>query len=273
VEWAAAEAAARKVPLRIVHAFWIPLLADAFGALSVPPPAATVLGEARDLLDAVMGHALEVAPELTVTTHALGGSPANALFAEGAGTSLLVVGAGKRSRARVRLRTSAVANIADRTRVPLVVVALAEHPSPGPSRGRVVVGVGQAGSSLDALTFAFDAARRRHTGVTAVRAWSPVGSGLPWVELAISESRHREQLARALRPFQDAWPDVDVRQRVLPARASEALFDEAHGASLLVLGSRRRRGLVGQSGQVRRALLRQAHTPVVIVPPTVAPGR
>lgn len=273
LEWAAAEAAARNVPLRIVHAFRLPTLTDAWAALSVPAQSAVALEAAQHVLHDSMCHALKVVPDLEVSTHPHNGSGIDALLTQGTTDALLVVGAGAQQTAWARLRGSTATRIAEKARTPLVAVTLAERPSPGSSQGRVVVGVSQVGSPLDALGFAFDAARRRSTGLTAVRAWSPLTPDLRRGKNAIAEREQREHLRRLLRPYEEAFPDVEVRHRVLPVGAVEALMNEAGGASLLVLGSRGHRGLLGgSSGHVRRALLSQVHTPVAIVPARRARG-
>ena len=81
LEWAAAEAAARAVPLRIVHAFWVPLLADPWGALSAAPQSHSAARAARQVLDNATVHALSVAPGVEVSTLAYRGSVPDAMAA------------------------------------------------------------------------------------------------------------------------------------------------------------------------------------------------
>lgn len=292
LEWAAAEAAARDVPLRIVHAYWIPLLADPWGALSVPPQSHSAAGAARQVLNNATVHARAVAPDLQVSTLAYRGSVPDAMVLGGTDGVVHVLGSSVATGTRWRRRRTPSDLVADRGQVPLVVVSLAGHQTSGPSRGRVVVGVGDGdGRHVRgyALAYAFDAARRRRTGVTAVHAWTPACTDRLLVEHALTERNQQELLRRTVAPYRDAFPDVDVRERALPEGARAALVDESDGATLLVVGSRPRRWLGRpRSGHVRRAVLADVRAPVVVVPdpasappqswwsrlaPTRAPGR
>lgn len=199
------------------------------------------------------------------------------VLGRGLGAGMLVLGSGTPggtvSAVWRRARGTTSGRVASRAHVPLVIVTLADHPCPGPSRGRVVVGVADPDRSRQAVAFAFEAAQRLRAGLTAVRAWTPAGADPTPVEHAVSGRRHQESLERIVGPCQDQYPDVDVRQRVVPRAAVAALLDEAAGATLLVLGARHHRGVPPPlSGGVRRALLGQVHSPVVIVPP-VRPAR
>ena len=273
LEWAAAEAAARAVPLRIVHAFWVPRLADPWAALSGPPLSDSAARAARQVLDNATVHVLSVAPGVEVSTLAYQGSVPDAMGSGGGDGVVVVLGSGvatRNLRLLSRVRRTTAERVAESGHAPLVVVSLAGRQSAGPSRGRVVVGVGDDESPAgggSSLAYAFDAALRRGTGVSVVRAWTPAVTDELLVEHALSERTQQEFLHRAVAPYRDVFPGVDVRERVLLESAPAALVDESDGATLLVVGSGRRRGLLRlRPGQVRRAVLRSAHAPVVVVP-------
>jgi nucleotide-binding universal stress UspA family protein len=208
-----------------------------------------------------------------VSTLAYQGTVPDAMVSAGGDGVVVVLGSGvaaRNLRLLSRLRRTTAERVAESGHAPLVVVSLAGLQSAGPSRGRVVVGVGDDESRAgggSSLAYAFDAALRRGTGVSVVRASTSAGTGELWVERALCERTQQEILHRAVAPYRDAFPGVDVRERVLLDGASAALVDESDGATLLVVGSGQRRGLRRlRPGQVRRAVLRRAHAPVVVVP-------
>ena len=89
-------------------------------------------------------------------------------------------------------------------------------------------------------------------------------TGQPIV-VGVDESR-AELLAERLAGWSSKYPDVWVH-RVLPeGRPVPALAARSDDAQLLVVGSHRRRGPSGSSAP--RAVLRRAHCPVAVVPPS-----
>jgi nucleotide-binding universal stress UspA family protein len=73
-------------------------------------------------------------------------------------------------------------------------------------------------------------------------------------------------LDRQLATWQEKYPDVSVRRLTTPGRAARSLLDRTVGAGLLVLGSRRWRGVPGAMiGSTRHAVLHRSACPVAIV--------
>jgi nucleotide-binding universal stress UspA family protein len=90
VRWAAREAASRKAPLRLVHAY---LLISAYTPVSLPLTMAEVMAEkGRKSLRAAEQVAREEAPQVEVSTHLERDDPTIALIAESTAARLMVLG-------------------------------------------------------------------------------------------------------------------------------------------------------------------------------------
>ncbi len=240
LDWAAAEAAARGSELRIVHAFRWPHLLDPFGNLTVDLRAR---GTAEAVVVAAGRRARRIASSLRITTWVYPGPAAAALVSEArkAGRALVVVGHDRRSG---RLERSLTRRVARRTTASVAVIGLSDRADVGPSLGRVVVGVTDS-NPQQALGFAFQAARRRGTGVTIVDA-TTWGRGLEDV----------------VRSWQMAYPGIDVRWRCALGPADGAVLAESAAAALTVLGPDRHARLRASASE---NVLRLARGPVVMV--------
>ena len=270
LDWAAAEAATRGCPLRIVSACTPPVAPGPFA------PVADLGGPGGAATDALLQEAAErartVASELVVTTRAVIGGPVAALTCQPA--QLLVVGTCAPGPVRSALVGSVSVAVSSRAACPVVVVPPRREVAPGPSRARVVVGVDGTDLSAPAVGVALSAAVQRGIGLTAVHAWTPRppadvgGIGDDWVA-AEAVARHR--LAAALTPWRRRFPDVDVRLTPVPDDPARALAEESAGAALVVVGARGRGCLTGALfGSVSQAVLRHASCPAVVVRPTTA---
>jgi nucleotide-binding universal stress UspA family protein len=135
----------------------------------------------------------------------------------------------------------------------------------------IVVGVDGSKGSVAALKFAIDEARVRGSEVKAVAAWEvqvpPYGGG--FVPLPLDRGTF-EQVARdALNVSLDqaGTSGVSVTPIVREGQPADVLAAEAHGADLLVVGSRGRGGFKGLLlGSVSQQCAHHAPCPVAIVP-------
>jgi nucleotide-binding universal stress UspA family protein len=270
VDWAAAEASARRCALHVVHVEPLRWGVDPSGLV----PAADFgcsRAAAEDLLKAAMARARSVASDIEVSARLVFGSTVPVLASQCRGARLLVLDSSRhatRSR-RGLMVPSACTGIARRAGCPVVVVGRLQS---GPSvalRPRIVVGVDRTGSCTAALAFAFSAAEQRGLPLTAVHAWAPdYPADLEAVSgsIATSEAIARTVLDRVLAPWQATFEGVGVEARPVCGDPAAALIRESEGAALVVVGSRGR-GTVRAAvlGSVSRSVTRQARCPAVVV--------
>ena len=257
VEWAAAEARLRAMPLRIVSAMsplpWtIPLQ-----LLPDRDRIADLLGSEREqALKTAVPRAAARAPGLVIAADPLGGPPAQVIARTGSSASMLVVGSRGAGAFMAMTLGSVSRYVTAHAGCPVVVV----RDQSAVPHGQVVVGVGDPDDCADALAFGFEEADLRQASLLAVHAWAapgPVPAGAC------------VGLAEVLRTWQEKYPDVPAGQEVVPGHPARVLVGLSARADLVVLGRRvkhaRHAGLPGP-GSVRHAVLSHAHGPVVIVP-------
>ncbi|MGW7263271.1 universal stress protein [Streptomyces sp. NPDC054842] len=148
----------------------------------------------------------------------------------------------------------------------------------------VVLGLQTDRPCDELIEFAFDAARRRGTGLRAVRALRPARRPdpvpsvplvsaapegpppAPWPQAQALADEERTVTA-VLRPWREKYPAVSVTETVTEGRAAVVLVKAAQGAGLLVVG---RRGIDHQAGvftgPVTHAVLHHVGCPVAVVP-------
>lgn len=172
VEWAAAEAATRRRPLRMIHVLGVAQSVDPCATGAVIAQLLTERARAEDLLARARRRAAHVASELAVSSAVLDGPVTWALRREAHSASLLVLGARDRRTRWGRVLADSVSGSVTRDAAcPVVVVRRRAEAGAPPGRApTVVVGLelGIAGSA--AVRFAFAAAEQRGIGVTAVDA-------------------------------------------------------------------------------------------------------
>lgn len=131
----------------------------------------------------------------------------------------------------------------------------------------VLLGIDGSTASEAATELAFDEASRRGVDLVALHAWSDVGVfpilGMDWRQY---EDEGHEVLAERLAGWQERYPDVQVRRRVVCDQPARWLLDESEHAQLVVVGSRGRGGFKGMLlGSVSSAVAQGAKAPVVVV--------
>lgn len=133
---------------------------------------------------------------------------------------------------------------------------------------RIVVGVDGSPASKTALRWAVEQARLIGGTVDAITAWeypATYGWGVAqfdddlstWAGKALADSV--EEVVGPDRP-------VEIRESTVYGNAAKALLDAAHGAELLVVGSRGHGGFAGALlGSVSLHCVQHAHCPVVVI--------
>ncbi|WRL65859.1 universal stress protein [Blastococcus brunescens] len=163
LDWAAAEASARGLPLRLVHPVDTPPSVDPWSLLS--PTAAGTLG-------AALARARAVDSGLAVETRLVPGTARQVLLQESRTAALLVLDTSSPAALGRLLPGRAPLQLAAAAACPVTVVrGLSRGDEPRP-RPRVVVGIDGAPSSGAALGFAVRAAHRRAVPLTVLHAWT-----------------------------------------------------------------------------------------------------
>lgn len=267
VQWATAEAAARRSPLRLVHAFRHPPPADSSRCTGAE------LAAARAVADLVLHDAVALArrvdADVDVSVRPLPGPATRALLLEATGAGLLVLGSRGLCGLRCLVTRSVSVHVAAHAPCPVVVVHPAGPTEPRHGSPRVVVGVEATAAAQPAVGFAFAAARQRGVPLLAVHAWSPdvpadfeAVCGSP----AVAEASARAAVEEALDRWRPEFPDVPVLTTVVRADPARALVEESTGAALVVVGSRSHGNVVGAVfGSVGHTVLHRAHSATAVV--------
>lgn len=273
VEWAAAEAAAQRCGLHVVHAFRAPVVLEPL--CMVPPHAhpAMAPAAAAQRVDAAVACARAVAADIEVYGWMCQGTAARVLLRASRTARMLVLGAELPGRPRSPVhrlvrgspRTRVIASV----RCPVAVVhPLPDRPAGSPS-GRVVVGVDGTSRCDGAVAFAFRAARQRGLPVSAVHAWTadcPADLEALTAPLSTTEAAAHDLVERAVARWRREYPDVAVTTEVVRRAPADALIARSVGVALLVVGARGRgRGLGAMFGSVSRSVVDGATGPVAVV--------
>jgi nucleotide-binding universal stress UspA family protein len=265
--WAAADAAARTVPLTVATVVDLPRLADV-------PLSADLVGTAevaaRRLVEAAVARARDLVPGVPVEGRVLTGDAAAELLRTAAGAGEVVVGSHGTGRFAQLLVGSVGCRVAEHAPGPAVLVR--GRPAGGP----VVVGVDGSPHSEAALDYGFAYADRHGLPLLALHVYTVGAYVHPGLPYAMAPYPVEDELARvrvdALRTVEhslgkwtEKFPDVEVRTDVADGGAAAELVEASRTASLLVVGTRGHGGVAGMLlGSVGHAALRHAHAPVVI---------
>lgn len=263
--WAVREARMRRTRLLVAHAMTV---ADAAAE------------RARAVADESFALARALAPDLSVDV-VIDDRPADrALCLLSPDATLVVVASRGLGGFTGLLLGSVSASVATHAECPVLVVHGGERWA-GPeemvrSTLPVVAGIGPYGRPAPALKslldFAFAEAHLRGVDLMALRAWNPPLP--PWrsdvrplvSDVAELETSERVDLTDAVLPYREKYPDVTVRQRVMPVGAAAALVDAAAHAQLVVVGAHRGRAAGLRLGSVSQQVLHHAPSPVALVP-------
>jgi nucleotide-binding universal stress UspA family protein len=290
VEWACAEAARRKVPLRIVSVS--PAPSRAAGAAEGSP--LTVDAALRDVyaqtLTTMAEFAASMAPGVAVETELLSGAPGQVLARDASGALMLVTGAFGFG-GYGEMRAGPVSRyVASHATCPVVVV----RDQGRTVHGEILVAVRDPDEAAAAFRFAFEEAALRGARVLAVHAWhwpapsslesplahdgadSPYGRGLTRVLTAplrhpdtrAQSAQAAARLAEALHDWQQRYPRVPASPKVIHGHPGRVLAAMSGLADLTVIGHRDgHESLRMGSGPVLQAVLNHAQGPVAVIPP------
>jgi nucleotide-binding universal stress UspA family protein len=139
---------------------------------------------------------------------------------------------------------------------------------------KIVVGIDGSDASNEALRWAVDEARLRRADVIAVHAWQvpppvPTFGPSPAVDMVENVPQIEDSAKKLARSIVDEVvgdaSDVKVEAISTEGPAASVLIDAAHGADLLVVGSRGHGGFVSLLlGSVSQQVATHAPCPVLI---------
>ncbi|MEV1173285.1 universal stress protein [Nonomuraea sp. NPDC049784] len=256
VEWAAADAQRRRLPLKVVH-----VCEQWPGGVDGRKYCLGTLEAAADSARAVSG-------DVKVSTELLEGNVVEGLIGQSASADSLVLGSrGLGGFAGLVLGSVGLA-VAGHAAGPVVIVrapAVAVH-------GRIVVGDDGSKSAAEAMAYAIEQARARHARLLVIYAWqAPIVSayapdyGLLLKDAFREESRTaQERVAR----WRKDHPDVEIADQQVSKHPVPALVEASATADLVVAGSRGLGGFASAVlGSVSHGVLHRATCPVAVVRP------
>ncbi|MEV4416049.1 universal stress protein [Catellatospora sp. NPDC049609] len=261
VRAAAREAALRRRPLRIVHAFIWPLMHVDTGPSEAVPEGGLRHDAERILAEAAAAAAAE-APAVEISTDLLTGAPAPVLLHAAREADLVVLGDRGLGGFSGLLLGSVAVQVSSHSRTPVLVVRGRRDPA-----GPVLLGCDGSAGSTAAVTAAFTAAGLRGAELLAVRVWreSPGVASTPLYDAERARKEELELLQDALDANRGRHAEVRVRTELVLGRAGHELVRLSGQAQLVVVGARGRGGFTGLLlGSVSQQLLHHAACPVLI---------
>ncbi|HVN13780.1 MAG TPA: universal stress protein [Kineosporiaceae bacterium] len=279
VDWAAAEAHRRGVPLTVVH---VGDEVRVVGALPEEPP--EHVGRGRAAAERITGDGVErarkVADDLEVTGRTVFARAASTLVAASKDASLVVVGTRGRGEVTAALLGSVAFAVSEHAHCPVVVVPASAAALPGPDRP-VVVGIDTWPRSERPARFAAAVASEASAPlemVSAYRAAEP-GSDVPDSSWALeaeggvqfegpARAAALEALAAASVAMHELYLGLEVRTAAVEGLPAQVLADQARGCGLLVVGARGSGGFAGlRLGSIAHAVLHDASSAVAVLSP------
>jgi nucleotide-binding universal stress UspA family protein len=272
VDYAAAMAARRGVPLLVVHAYE----PSQYAVRSTVGMTRDTDGVLRNVAERLVADVEDIVrsahPDLEVRKRLEPGSAAEQLLEESQHATAVVLGSRGTGGFADLLVGSTTLHVAAHAECPVVAVRAPDEETALLHRG-VVVGVDGSAVSEPAIGYAFEAASDLGEPLTAVHAWRDLtrtGTGR-MMPLGYDPSevydRERLALAESMAGWQEKFPEVEVHHKVTIGRHPvDSLVRQSRDARLLVVGSRGR-GAVRSAllGSVSHGVLHHAKVPVAVV--------
>ena len=269
VDWAARDAAMRKVPLAVVNVL-DPPAGHTFPKNPIPleyvrwqeDEGRTVL---NDALKTVEDSAKQLGP-INVRGELMTGLAVPILGELSKDAEMVVVGCRGRGALARTLLGSVSTGLVHHAHCPVAVIHSEDPLMPHPSQAPVLVGIDGSPASESATAIAFDEASWRGVELIALHAWSDTAMfefRVPnWSRV---RSEAEELLAERLAGWQERYPDVDVVRVVECDQPARQLLEQSKSAQLVVVGSHGRGGFTGMLlGSVSTAVVHAARTPVIV---------
>lgn len=261
VAWAAADAALRGRPLRIVHA--VPSRPARAPLRAASERAERLARAGEEVVRAAREQVAEQRPDVEATAAVLAGETPDVLRREAEGAFEMVLGhRGRGGFARLLLGSTSL-RMAARSPIPVVIVR-------GEEAGReIVAGIDLREGTEEVLDYAFEAAALSGARLRVLHAWQMpttlIDAGYT-VEDEDARPELRERVTEACEPMRRRHPRVDVVGEVLLEHPVKALTNRSRTARLLVAGGPERRWNAPGLGITSHGVIHHAHCPVVLVP-------
>jgi len=272
VEWAAKEAAFRKMNLHLLSTTSIADIGYPERSVISPDVLAALQDEVQTTLRIAKTRAIDVTPGIPVSIAYAFARPVDALRDASSRSALTVVGRRGAGGFRRLLAGSVALSLPAHARGPVVVVP---HPKHTGTRSGIVVGISGENNDKAVLGAAYPEASFRQSALVAVHAWDADSLFVPRLatnplivaEIARVEAEERRLLEERLDGWVDQFPDVPVRAVIRRCSAAAAVLDMADDSEMVVLGSRGRGPVTSALlGSTSRSVIQHAFCPVMVVP-------
>ncbi len=268
VRWAAAEAVMRDAPVTLMHVIapivvtWPVKYLEASYAEWQEDNAQHVIEQAQKTVEAASGDSQPPA----VRAQLRHDGTVTELTAASRKATMVVVGSRGMGPVGGAVLGSVSRSLLHHAHCPVAIVK-ADATQASSRTSPVLLGIDGSPASEAATALAFEEASRRGVDLVALHAWSDVGVfpivGMDWHQY---EDQGHEVLAERLAGWQEQYPDVHVRRRIVCDRPARWLIDESKKAQLVVVGSRGRGGISSMLlGSVSTAVAESASAPVIVV--------
>lgn len=268
LRWAADDARARGVPVRLVCAYRHEIGSAEASFFQNGPD--IELDPPRQIADRLVTEAIErvtaLYPRAVATGEAIAGDPVRILLDESANAAAVVLGSRHLKALSSGVLGSVSAAVAARAEAPAVVV---RGPAGRSEEGAaVVVGVDGTDNTDLVLEYGFEHASRHHVPLRAVLCWRPdLLAAMKWRGEPAPPARAEAWLSDRLAGWRAKYPDVIAHETVVRDHPVAGLVTASTAQYLLVVGGRGRRALAGTLlGSVSQGVLHHATCPVAVIP-------
>lgn len=235
VVWAARESRLRRAPVTLLHAVPPAAIKRPLGPLMTEADACRDDGNAPIILELARktfhANAGASVTAMAVETEVVRNNVVATLSDASRHAQMVVVGCRGLGAVRRLLLGSASAGLLRHAHCPVAVVHHHDGELGVPSPAApVLVGIDGSPTAEKAVAFAFDEASRRGTDLVALHAWSDVGVFPAVMDWRTVESEAHEVLAERLAGWQERYPDVRVKRRIVCDKPASWLIEGSENA-------------------------------------------
>lgn len=272
--WSAGLAERLNCPLRIVYV--VPEASHTRGDIAqiFEPTTAGTRKTSPAIVDEALAAVRRTFPDLMLSGGLIEGPAWCALATAGRGARIVVLGHPDIGATDVLATNSRASTMTEQTMCP--VIMWRGQPGQLPDRRPVVLGVGEAADSADAIRAAFEYAHLFEAPLVAVHSRpTPAATGSVTAPDANAREHATEQdiLETTLSAAHRAFPDVAVTAAVVPDPPHKALIERAADAQLVVIGTHRREHASSPfAASVSPFLFRHNRCPTMACPPSLPPN-